>query len=78
MVIETYSDLKVHHLLRKRAHLIVEAEPVFANVIRRKHKVTLALLGAIENDFISRADDRVIYVERTARLDLYVCFSLTT
>ena len=66
----TYRNLKVHHLLRKRRHLIVEAEPVLPDALRRKHKVSLSLLGAIQNDLFAGGDYRVIDIEGTAGLDL--------
>lgn len=41
-----YSDLKIHHLLRKRRHLVVEAEAVFTNVVGREDEVALPLFLA--------------------------------
>jgi hypothetical protein len=49
-VVWTYSNLEVHHLLCKSAHLVVEAEPVFADIVRREDKVALSLLCAVEDD----------------------------
>jgi len=67
---KTYRNLKVHHLLRKRRHLIVEAEPILPDTLRRKYKISLSLLGAIQNDLFAGGDYRVIDIERTAGLDL--------
>lgn len=69
----TYGDFKVHELLCKCAHLVVEAEAVLADLVGCEHKVALALLRAIEDDLLwaaigARADNRVIDVERAARL----------
>jgi hypothetical protein len=68
----TYRNLKIHHLLRKSAHLIIEAEPILAHIIRRKHKVALSLLCAVEDDLVRGARDRVVYVEGAAGLDLFI------
>lgn len=65
-----YRNLKVHHLLCKRRHLIVEAEPVLPDTLRRKHKVSLSLFGAIQHDLFAGGDYRVIDIEGTAGLDL--------
>jgi hypothetical protein len=66
----TYSNLKVHHLLRKRAHLIVEAKLIFPHIIRRKHKVALSLFRAIKDKLVHGTDNRVVDIERAAGLDL--------
>lgn len=71
----TYGNLKVHHLLRKGAHLVVEAEAVFANIVCGEYKVTLALLCAIENESVSGADDGIIDIERTTGLYLFADMS---
>jgi hypothetical protein len=65
-----YGDFKIHHLLRKRAHLVVEAEAVLADIIGRKNKVSLPLLGAVEYDLVRGANDAVVHVEGAARLHL--------
>jgi hypothetical protein len=67
----TYSDLKIHHLLRKGAHLIVEAEPVLPGIVCGEYKVTLSLLGSVEYDLVRGTNDRVVNVERAARLHLF-------
>lgn len=40
----TYSNLEINHLLGKRRHLIIEAELVFTDALRREYKVALSLL----------------------------------
>jgi hypothetical protein len=40
----TDSNLKVNKLLGERAHLVVEAELVFADLVCREDKVSLSLL----------------------------------
>ena len=67
---DAYRDLEVHRLLRKGAHLVVEAEAVFARVVGREDEVTLALFGAVEDHLLVGARDGVVDVERAARLDL--------
>ena len=71
----TYGDLEIDHLLGKRAHLIVEAEAVFAHVKRCEDKIALSLLGAVEDDFVCGADNRVVDIERASRLHLFTCLS---
>jgi hypothetical protein len=66
----TYCNLKIHQFLRKSTHLIIEAKPKLANIIRRKHKIALSLLLAGHDDAFAWADDRVVDVEGAARLDL--------
>lgn len=67
---EPYRYLKIHHFLRKRRHLVVEAKPVLANTLSCEHEVTLSLLGTLHNDFLARADNRVIHIEGTTGLNL--------
>jgi hypothetical protein len=73
--VSTYRNLKIYHLLRKSAHLIIKAEPILAHIIRRKHKVALSLLRAVEDDLVRGARDRVVDVEGAAGLDLRDKFS---
>ena len=67
---EAYRDLEVHHLLHPRAHLVVEAVPLFAGLFGREHKVPLALLRALHYSLVIGADDTVVDVERATGLDL--------
>lgn len=67
----TYGDLEIDHLLGESAHLIVEAEAVFAHVKRCEDKIALSLLGAVENDFVCGADNRVVDIERASGLHLF-------
>jgi hypothetical protein len=54
----TYSDLEIHHFLRERRHLIVEAEPILAFLCPIKYHL---LCGSVHN---------VIDIEGAAGLDL--------
>jgi hypothetical protein len=58
-----YSDFKIHHLLRKRAHLIVKAEPILADIICREHKISLSFLRSIQYNLVCGPDDAVVDVE---------------
>ena len=69
----TYGDLEIDHLLGECAHLIVKAEAVFAHVKRREDKIALPLLGAVENDFVGGADNRVVDIEGASGLHLFTC-----
>jgi hypothetical protein len=66
----TYSDLEIHHLLRERRHLIVEAEPVLSNIIRREHEVALTFLCPIKYHLLSGSIYNVVDIEGATRLDL--------
>ena len=66
----TYRNLEIHDLLSKGRHVIVEAEPVLSNTLGSEHKVALSLLGAVEDNLFAGADNGVIDIEGTARLDL--------
>lgn len=65
-----YGNFKVDKLLRKRAHLVVEAEAVDPRIIRRKHKVALALLLPRHNHSPIGPHGFIVHVERAAGLDL--------
>ena len=67
---EPYSDFKINHLLGKSTHIIIEAEAVFACLLRCKHKISLAFFLGVHNDLVTGAHDAVVDVEGTARLDL--------
>lgn len=68
----TYRNLKIHHLLREGAHLIVEAELVLPDLVRREHEVTLSLFCPIQYNLLAGAYHRVVDVERAAGLDLTI------
>jgi hypothetical protein len=70
----TYGDLEIHKLLGPGAHLVVEAEAVFAHVSRREHKVALLLLLALHDDAFLWPDNLVVDVEGAARLDLHISY----
>lgn len=65
-----YRDLEIHHLLRKGAHLVVEAEAVLALVVGREDEVTLSLFGAVQDYPVAGAGNCVVDVEGAARLYL--------
>lgn len=67
---KSYRNFKIHRLLRKCAHVIIETKPVFALLFRRKDKIPLSLLGRFHNDLAIRGDDAVIEVKRSTGLDL--------
>ena len=58
-----YGDLKIHHLFGVGAHLIVEAELVFARFFRRKDGIDLSLLVVVHYDIAAGALDAVVDVE---------------
>lgn len=59
----TYCDLKVHHLVRKCRHLIVEAKSVFADLLGSENEITLTLFLPVQNDILDRPDDLVVDIE---------------
>jgi hypothetical protein len=59
----TYCNFKVHHLLRKRAHLIAEAKPILTRVICRKDKIPLLLFRSVQNDLVLGSHDAIVNVE---------------
>lgn len=66
-----YSNLEIDQLLRKRAHLIIEAKPILPGLRGREDKIPLPLFLVVHDDFLVRAHDAVIDVEGAARLDLW-------
>lgn len=66
-----YRNLKIHIFIRDRAHLIIEAELVLANLIGRKHKVPLSFGLSIEDDLVVWTGDYVADVKGAAGLDLW-------
>lgn len=70
----TYSDLEINKLLGECAHLVVEAEAVLADLVGSEDEVALSFLRSVKDDLLlaaigTWAHDRVIDVERTARLN---------
>jgi hypothetical protein len=59
-----YRDLKVDKLLGVGAHLVVEAELVFANLLGREYKVALPLLLAVQDVLPIRTRHPVVDIER--------------
>jgi hypothetical protein len=65
-----YSDFKIDKLLRECAHLIIEAESVFARLARGEDEVALSLLFAIQDDLVPRSHNLVINIEGASCLNL--------
>lgn len=65
-----YRNFKVHHLICKGRHLIVEAEAVLAGVLRRKDEVSLAFFLPFHDFLVIRTIYRIVDVEGAARLYL--------
>lgn len=68
---DTHRNLEIHHLLGKCRHLVVEAELVLADALRRENKVALSLLRPVYDDLVARRGDGEVDIERTTGLDLY-------
>lgn len=68
----THSDLKVHKLVRKRAHLVVQAELVITRLQRCEHKVALALLFPVQNDLPVGTRHLIIDIEGASSLNLQI------
>jgi len=66
----TYGNLEIDKLFGKCAHLVAEAKRVLANLLRRKSKVALALLFALQDDLVLGSLDKVVNIKRAAGLDL--------
>jgi hypothetical protein len=66
----TYGNLKIHKLVRERAHFIVEAELVFAALVRGEDKVALPLFLAVHHHLAPWPGDLVVNIEGAARLYL--------
>jgi hypothetical protein len=69
---KTYSDFEIHKLLSERAHLIIEAESVFARLSRSEDEISLSLFRAIHNDLVPGSHHLVINIEGTSCLDLSI------
>jgi hypothetical protein len=66
----TNRNLKVHKLLGEGAHLIIEAELVFANLVRCEDEIALPLLLPVHDDFVVGAGNLVVHIKGAARLYL--------
>ena len=66
----TYRNLKVHHLLRKRAHLIIKAKSILAHIIRREDKVALSLFRVSQDNPVIGSHDFIVDLKLAARLNL--------
>ena len=67
-----YGNFELDGLICNGAHFVVEAKSVLSNLVCGEDKIALALFLAVENDFITGADDRVVDVEGATALDLWV------
>lgn len=65
----THRNLKIHHLLTRRAHPIIKAKAVLAHLIRREDEITLPLLRTVEHELPIGRLDGVVDVEGAAGLD---------
>ena len=63
-------DVEVDELLGERAHVVLEAEGVFADVVCSENVVALALAYAIEEDLVVGVLHLVVDVEGTTSLNL--------
>ena len=72
----TYRIFKINQLLSERTHFIVEAKSKLARFSGSEDKVSLTLLGTLQNCFLVRTDDFVVYIERAAGLDLQIEMSI--
>ena len=66
----THRDLKIHHLFRKRAHLVVEAYSILADFLSREHEIPLPLFFIRHDHSVAGASHAVVYIEGAAGLDL--------
>ena len=66
----TDGDFEIHHLLRERAHLVVETEPVFPRICGGEHEIALSLLLVFHDYLFVRAHHAVVDVEGAAGLYL--------
>lgn len=67
---QTNRNLEVHHLVREGAHLIVEAELVFSDLVRSEDEIALPFLLSVQDALASGPSDFVIDIEGAARLHL--------
>ena len=63
-------DVKVDEFLGEGGHVVLEAELVFADMVRREHVVALPLALANEHDLAVRVLDLEVDVERPSGLHL--------
>lgn len=66
----TDRNLKVDKLLAVRAHVVVEAERVLSNLVRRENEVALPLLLALHDDLVIRPCNDVVDIKGPSGLDL--------
>ena len=61
-----YRNFKIHHLLGKGTHLVVEAKSVFPLLFRCEDKITLSFLCTVHDGFAIGTNHAVIDVKGTA------------
>ena len=66
-----YSYIEIHHLIRKRAHLVVETEHVIADFFGREDEIALSLFAAFKDYFARGSGYDVVDVKGAAALDLW-------
>lgn len=67
---EKYGNIKIHHLIRKSAHLIIETKHIIPRFLGREDKIALPFFGAFEDCFARRTTYDVVDVEGAAALHL--------
>lgn len=67
---QTNGNLEINKLLGECAHLVVEAERVLANLVRREDEVALTLLFAVQDDLLVGGLHNIVDIERTTGLHL--------
>lgn len=70
IMVVPYRDLKVHKLLSKGRHFVIEAELVLSNTLSRKDKIALSLLRSLQDHLVTGPGHGVINIEGAARLNL--------
>ena len=66
-----HHDVEIDELLGERAHVILEAEGVFADMVGSEDVVTLALAYAVEENLVVGILHLVVDIEGASSLDLY-------
>lgn len=65
-----YRNFKVHQLLSKGRHAIIEAELVLSNALSREDEITLSFLCSFQDHLVAGPGHGVINIEGAARLNL--------
>jgi hypothetical protein len=67
----TYRNLKIHKLVRERAHLVVKAKPILPRLRSREDKIPLSLFLPIHNDIVPRSENIEIDIKGATCLNLF-------